>query len=77
MDDIARVKVLQSQRNLYEKFPNEVFCKKLAVLPLYQTAQITVLAKLHHDVDLLVDDPRVIVPNDVGTVKISKHLDFA
>lgn len=75
VDDVLRVEVFHAHADLVGKVPNVLLCKVLLLLPLvfehlsqFETSdrdypvEVTLFGELHHDVDGIVLDERVVVP---------------
>jgi len=85
VEDVARVEVVQANAYLDEETPHSIlvqifvftlFCR---MLPLSeQRVQVSVLAKLHHDVHFLtLRDERVVVFNYVWRVELSHYVNLS
>lgn len=70
MENAFRMKVMNSQTNMYEDFPNEVIREKFVVLLLNVALKIPIIAVLHDDIDLGVFNKGVQIANDVRRVKL-------
>ena len=64
------VQILYPKTYVNENFPDEVLYKKLSILLFDIAAQVTMLAILHHDVDLCINDESVKISNNEMTVKL-------
>lgn len=63
MDNVLGVQVVEAHTHVNECLPDEVFNEGLAGLLLDVVAEVTVVAKLHHDVHcarLLIDEAVVV-----------------
>ena len=72
MDDVVTVQVKDSQTNVYKDLPNEVLNEHLAVLFLNMVAKVSMLAVLHHNIDLSVDYKGIQISNDEVTIQLGK-----
>ena len=56
MDNISLVQVVNTQAYVNEDLPNKILNKRLALLLSNVVTQVTVVAKLHDHIDLLIVD---------------------
>ena len=70
MDDIMAVQIVYPKTYVNENFPDEVLNKKLSILLFDIAAQVTMLAILHHDVDLSIYNECVQISHNEVTVKL-------
>lgn len=75
MYDIFRVQILDPQANVNEYFPHEVF-NEVSFLFFYVTAQVVVVAVLHHYVYVSVVNKGVEVTNNEVAVEPCHQIDL-
>ena len=66
------VQILNAQTDVNKYFPDKIFDEKLSVLFFYISAQVSVLAILHYNVYLCVNNEGIIISHNEVTVKLSK-----
>jgi hypothetical protein len=64
VQDLVFVDVLQAHTDLYENPPDLLLLQRLLYLALQVVGQVAVVAVLHHDVQSVVLDERLLVTHD-------------
>ena len=68
VQNAIRVQVLHTKAHLDEELPDLAFAEVLSHLALQVLAKISVLAELHHDVELVACLERIVEFDDEGIV---------
>ena len=77
MQDAVRMQILHSKTHLDEEFPNLTFAKVFSHLTLQVLTKVTVLAELHHNVELVPSLERVIEFDDELVIQLVHKEGFA
>ena len=78
MNDAILVQIANSEANVDENFPNDIFVKSFSqvILFLYKSVKISVRTELEYNIDLLVLNKAIIVPDHVRRVQGLHRLDL-
>ena len=78
MDDAILMQIANSEANVDENFPYDIFVKSFSqvILFLYKSVKISVRTELEYNIDLLVLNKAIIVPDHVRRVQGLHRLDL-